>query len=513
MKKSVRMLAIILSIMLLLTACQSTTNTPQATTSEAKATVRDTIVVALNTEPPTLDPHNEQSTVARTIEKVIYDRLIERSADGTIQPMLAKSWEVLDDLTIRFHLRDDVYFHNGENMTAEDVRYTIERAEIMPASKSFFSSFDGKATKVVDDYTIDIKLHNAFAPALNYLASSRGNIVCKKAMETMGKDAYGRAPIGTGPLKFSNWVAGDRIELVQNDKYWGTKTAYKKLIYRTITDASSRAVELETGGVDIVLNLNPDDIARLKENPETRILTGPAYGMTYFMINSLNFKTLADVRVREALAMALDTQKIVDTVYKGSARAADSVYPATVDGYTKIGPQEYNPEKAKALLKEAGWNFDTVIDLACASDDQKLTDICEIAQNMWSAIGVKTKITSFETATLMSQQIEGKTLLSIAPDNPATGDPDHAVMSWYQEGLGLQDSAPIWDLIKKGRGTYDETARAAVYAELQKLLWDSHGTIPIANLNLVYGTRSDIANMDINPSGLPNLASVTIVQQ
>ncbi|MBF4692192.1 ABC transporter substrate-binding protein [Fusibacter ferrireducens] len=520
MKKHIKKIVMILLTMFIFTSCSSGVkasnvandeNTADATNVSKKAT-RDTIVVALPKEPPTLDPHNEQSTVARTVEKVVYDRLVERT-NGEIKPMLAKSWEILDDLTIRFHLRDDVYFHNGEKMTAEDVRYTIERAESMPASAYFFSSFDGKGTKVVDEYTIDIKLHNAFAPALNYLASSRGNIVCKKAVEEMGADAYGRAPIGTGPLKFSKWVSGDRIELVQNEAYWGNQTAYKKLVFRTIIDASSRAVELETGGIDISLDISPEDMGRLSENPDTRIVEGPGYAMNYFMINSLNFDTLADVKVREALAMALNTKQIVDAVFKGTARASDSVYPNTVDGYTQIGPMEYNPEKAKKMLVEAGWDFDTVLDIASASDEKALMDICEIAQNMWAEIGVKSKITSYETATLMDQQIAGKTLLSIAPDNPATGDPDHAVMSWYQAGLGLQDSQPIWDLIKEGRATYDKTARAAVYAKLQKLLWDSHGTIPVADLNVLYGTRSDIENMDVDPGKIPNLAYITISQQ
>lgn len=181
------------------------------------------------------------------MQRVVYDTLVVQNENGEIVPGLAESWEVIDDLTVRFHLREGVKFSNGQELTSEDVVYSLQRATTEPGSASMFSSFDGENTKAVDPYTVDICVKQPFAAIYNYLASSRGDIICKSAMEEMGGEAYGRQPVGTGPFVLSEWNTGDSLVLTRNENYWGDAPAYDKLTFRIITEAANRTIELETG--------------------------------------------------------------------------------------------------------------------------------------------------------------------------------------------------------------------------------------------------------------------------
>lgn len=466
-----------------------------------------TLTVAYRSEAANLDPHNNQSLTAFSIEMLIYDRLVEKDASGNIVPSLATSWEEIDDVTIRFRLREDAFFHNGQKLTAEDVKYTIERAEVMPGSSSFMSAFDGAATSVVDEYTVDIKFHRPFAPAFNYLASARGCIVCKPAMEEMGSDAYGRSPIGSGPLKFESWVAGDNITLVRNEEYWSQKVAYEKFVARFITETTSRAIELETGGIDIAMHVAASDIERLSENPNTVVYNQPGYTFMMITLNQVGCDTLKDVRVRQALYEALDVLGMIDAVYGNTAVMADSIFSPQVSGHVAVGADQYNPEHAKQLLDEAGYDYGTVLELITTDSSEQIS-VCEIARNMWEQIGVKVNIVTYDMATLTDKVSSGNYQMQISTTSPSSGDPDHAMWEWKDTRMGLNATEEMQELIQKGASLYDQAERNDIYAELQRLCWDYYGELPLAFINVIYGSRADILNMDVHPGNVPNFSRI-----
>lgn len=488
-----------------LVACGSKSN-EDGNTSDG-----DTLTVAYRAEATNLDPHNSQSLTAFSIEMLIFDRLVEKDADGNIIPSLATKWEEIDDTTMRFYLRDDVTFHNGEKLTAEDVKYTIERAEVMPGSTSLMSKFDGEGTTVVDDYTIDIKFHEPFGPVLNYLSSARGNIVCKSAVEEAGSDAYGRSPVGSGPMKFEKWVSGDSITLTKNENYWGDKPVYNTFVARFITEDGSRAIELETGGVDIAMNVADSDMRRLLDNKDVTIYNQPSLATLFMTINQdgEGHELFRDLRVRQAMYEALDIDTIIANVYSDTAVVADSIFSSQVSFYTPVGKPDYDPEHAKQLLAEAGWDSGKTFELLTGNANQKHASLAEIICNMWAQVGINVKVSSVDTVTYLDRTANSAYDIQLSEMSASTGDPDHALWEWKDPGYGMEATDEIKELINRGRMTYDEETRAEIYAEMQKLCWDYHAAIPMAFTNVIYGTRANIQNMDANPGNVPNFAHVT----
>jgi peptide/nickel transport system substrate-binding protein len=195
-------------------------------------------------------------------------------------PVLATSWENLDDTHIRFHLRDDVTFQNGEKMTANDVYFTLKRATESPKSASTYKTLDIENTKVVDDYTIDIALLTPDEAFFNTLTSGRGYIVSQKAVEEMGEAEFARNPVGTGPYMVSDWVSGTEIKLVAYDGYFAGAAKTPNILYKFIPEASNRAIELETGDVDVALNIASNDVERVREMENADIVMVPSYRYT-----------------------------------------------------------------------------------------------------------------------------------------------------------------------------------------------------------------------------------------
>ena len=475
----------------------------------APAAPKDTLIVAIRAEPATLDPHNSTALANFAVQRVVYDTLVEQGPDGEILPSLAEKWEVLDDLTVRFHLRGDVLFSNGDKLTAEDVRYSLERATVERGSASMFAAFDGKHTVAVDERTVDVKMKFPFAPIYNYLASSRGNIICKKAVEEMGIEQYARNPVGSGPFVLEKWTTGDSLRLKANKNYWGPQPAYDTLVYRVITEPANRTIELETGGVDAIYDVSNSDIARLEENPKLKVIQGAGYKFSYMTLN-MSIKPYDDIRVREALTLSLNMPAIVKSVYQGGAKVADSLMAPTVFGYAKVGPYAFDPERAKALLAEAGY-ADGLKVAIMTNEDRNFMDVAEIAQNMWRKIGVETDIQIMEQATLLSRAAEGSVAIGITSSTPTTGDPDHALMPWpstYKSFLRI-DNPKIDEFLNKGKSTYDPEAREKVYHEALAYMWTQYNMVPICFTDVVYATADYVENFECHPGNTPNLAKVT----
>jgi len=361
-----------------------------ACTANVTPSGKNDLKFAIDQEPASLDPYMHTKQQGFTVGTLIFETLIKKDKNGEFVPWLAKEWEFVDDTTIIFKLRDDVTFHDGSKFTAEDAVYSLTLGATSSFSKTVFSSIDPENTKVIDEYTFEIKLLNPYAPLFEALASFRGAMLCKAARESMGEAEYGRAPVGTGPMKFVKWVSGDRIELEAYEGYWGEKLPFEKATARIIVESSSRSIELETGGVDIAMELAFSDWERIDNNPDTVLISGESQSITFILLNN-SMKPLDDIRVRQALAHAIDMEALVNIAFQGNAVVADSYYIPSILGHKPVGPMEYNLEKAKSLLEEAGYPDGFEIDFY-TYEHPIHSVVAEVLQSMWGAIGVKVNI-------------------------------------------------------------------------------------------------------------------------
>ncbi len=519
------MLSLVIVMVLSLTACggkggQKEGQDSQSTGTESKTegeTRSDTVSTpegktalkfALDAEPASLDHYMHTKQQGFTVGTLIFETLIKKDTNGEYIPWLAKEWEFVDDTTIIFKLRDDVTFHDGSKFTAEDAAYSLALGAISSFSKTIFSSIDSENTKAIDEFTLELKLLNPYAPIMEALASFRGAMLSKNARETMGEEAYGRAPIATGPMKFTEWVSGDRIEMEAYEGYWGEKLAFSKATARIIVESSARSIELETGGVDIAMELAFSDWERIEENPDTVLISGESQSSTFILLNN-SMEPFNDIRVRQALAYALDLESLVDIVFQGQATIADSYYIPSILGHKTVGPMEYNPEKAKELLAEAGYADGLTIDYY-TYENPIHSPVGEVVQSMWAQVGVTVEIKTVDLATMTDMNNNG--LVSVAHMSPtvAIADPDAALMIWptWRTISIKHNDQHVQDLLDAGRSTYDDANRAEIYGELQDYLFSKTYNIPIAFPKAAFGTRGNIGGLAFAPSFVPDLTQI-----
>lgn len=486
------------------------TESAAAGTAAGNTAVKNEVIAVLKGEPSNVDPHGNTELVAMTTQVQIFETLVKKDESGAIIPGLAESWEQKDDKTIRFKLRDNVYFHNGEKLSAEDVVYSIKRATEKPSSASIFASFDAENTKVVDELTVDVATKAPFAAVYNYLTSTRGEIISKKAVEEMGDDQFGRSPVGTGPFKFDSWVSGTSITLKRNENYWGEKPAYEKLTLKFITETANRALEIESGNADIVLDPDTGDLDRLKETEGLKVVTGDSYGLSYIVF-SMDDEVLNNEKIREALSLALDLDSLVESVYGSYATVNESVMPGTVFSYKSQGAHEYNPEKAKQLLAEAGYPSGLTIQLNLPNGAEQ-QNIGVIAQNMWKEIGVTAEIATASTSEIIAAGRRGDNQATIMAATYSTGDPGHALADFdtRSDGFFRPIDKKIDELLDKGSAAYDQTERAAIYEELQNYIYHQYYMIGVANKTVNYVITDKVNNFYCDPGNIPSFAAVTV---
>lgn len=479
----------------------------QAEQSAEESVRKDTLVVAIQAEPQTLDIYAASHDTTSISSETIFESLL-KNVDGELVPWLATGYEIVDDLTIRFTLRDDVYFHDGNKMTAEDVVFSLCYGAQSNFTSTLFGAIDVENSTAIDDYTAEIKLQYAFAPIMEAIACYRGAIISKAAFESMGADAFGRAPVGTGPMKFKQWISGDRIELEGFDEYWGDKPAFDNMTLRIILEASSRAIELETGGVDIAFQLSPTDWSRLSEDEDTKMLTGNSTGMTYLCFNNSN-ELYGNILVRKAIAYAIDVEAVATVAYQGQADAADSFIARSIPGYKKVGPWEYNPEKSRELLAEAG--YADGLEVEFVTFQQQYYNACiEIIQSMLGEVGITCTIDMVDLATFTTMNNNGELPMTVMANSATIMDPSSALIAWpLARTISLRhNDQRVQDLLDQGVQTYAMEDRIPIYEELQDYLWEQLYLLPLAYPITGYGARANIANFDFVPTGIPDFADI-----
>ncbi|WP_350343473.1 glutathione ABC transporter substrate-binding protein [Proteinivorax tanatarense] len=466
----------------------------------------DNLVVAQGSDADSLDPHATNDQPSSRVKKQIYETLITQDENMELQPGLAESWEQIDELTFEFKLKEGVLFHNGEELKASDVEFTLLRALESAHVGHIVGAIDPDGIEVIDDYTIRIATSEPFAPLLAHLAHTATSILNEKAVTEAGED-YFRNPVGTGPYKFSSWEMGNEIELVRFDDYHGEPAHIPMITFRNIQEDGNRTIELETGEVHIAYDILPQDINRIEEHENLTLLRDLNFSTVYLGFNCEK-EPFDDVRVRQAINYAIDVESIIDAVMEGSGEVATGpigpeVWAANMD----LDPYGYDVEKAKELLADAGYEdgFSTTL---WTNDNQLRQDIATIVEEQLLEVGIEIDIEVLEFGAYLEATADGEHDMFILGWVTVTGDPDYGLYSlFHSEEFGEAGNRTFYandrvdELLDKARRSAEPDVREAAYMEAQEIIRDEAPWLFLNTGEDRTGLRSDIRGFVNHPAG------------
>lgn len=313
---------------------------------------KDSVVLALTLEPPLLDPTaNAASSVAEVVHYNIFETLTKINPDGSVSPLLAESWEVSSDLrTYTLRLRKGVKFHNGEPFNAQTVKFAFERAAGEKSTNKDKRTFTALTVKVVDEHTV-VLVTKEIDPDFLFVLGQATSII----VEPKSADSNGTKPVGTGPYQLAAWAKGSSVTLTAWPGYRDTsKIRIKRAVFRFIPDAAAQVAALLAGDVDAFPRATPRSVAQFKVHPNFQVIVSGSRAKTIVAINNAR-KPLNDVRVRRAIAAAIDRKAVIEGAADGYGVPIGSHYVPGAFGYVDTtGINPHDPEKAKKLLAEAG---------------------------------------------------------------------------------------------------------------------------------------------------------------
>ncbi|NLZ72476.1 MAG: hypothetical protein GX905_01445, partial [Bacteroidales bacterium] len=370
------------------------------------AQAKDVLVYGTSTDASSLDPHVQNDSHSEQIVAMLYNTLVMFEPDGSIVPDLAESWTVSDDnLTWTFKLRKGVKFHNGKEMTAHDVKGTYDRflADDADATRLLAKNLTKmfESVDVIDDYTVSITTDNPYGPMLALLSNRTLAIMDPDVIAKYGASTgdFVESSIGTGPLKIVDWKKDEEIIVERFDDYFGEKAKLQKVIIRTIPEAASRVIALETGEIEMTNQFPAEDLERLKNHPKLNVIMVPSVGSRLFRFGCNN-PIISNTLVRRAIVHAIDRQAIIDGLFPGMAYASTSPLTPVVWGYTDLGVIEQDLDLSKKYLSEAGYpnGFETKI--VTTPRYEKGVELAEIISAQLSMVGINAKIEVLEWSVL-----------------------------------------------------------------------------------------------------------------
>ena len=474
---------------------------------------KDTLIIANTADAITLDVTQIRDNQSGNVRLQTHDGLLVIDEKGELQPVLAERWEQPDALTYVFYLKKGIKFHNGEELKAEDVKFSMERAmgPLGVAIHSLIRELD--KVNVIDDYTVEFKLKKPFTPFLYSLGESWAGILNKKASEEKDPALH---PVGTGPFKFVSWTKGDKIVLERYDDYHGQKASVKNLIIRAIPEAASRMVELESGAVDIAYQITAEnDIKRVEASPKLYLSRVASNRCGYIGMNTQR-APFDDVRFRHAVLAALNVPAIQKTVWRGVGMPGTTPIPPLNKYYDEtVTLPEQDVERAKALLKETGVKLPIQISL-WTNEARERVDAATIIQNMLAEVDIEVDIRVMEWGAFLEGLKASQHDMFMLGWGGNLPDAEFFLGSnYHSSSIGSTNNSrynsPEFDaLIEKGTSVPDGPERKAVYSDVQKLFVKDLPAIYWSVEESVVGLNNRVKNFQNHPKGFYQMNVVTI---
>lgn len=492
-----------------------------------------TLRFLIGVDATTLLGPNIPDSISNIIASHILEGLIDVDENLKIIPCLAERWEIQENGTAYvFYLRKGVKFHDGENFNAYAVKKHFDY--VLNSSLRNVGMFKGilKEVQVIDDYTVKFKLFQPYAPIMYRLAtSSAAWILSPRAIEQYGNDpaTFGKNPVGTGPFIFKEWKVGEKIELVRNPNYWQQGLPYLDgIVFSVVSEDVSRVTQVRAGDADIMYNPPPALISSLEQDSRLTVKTIPTVRVIYVGINS-RIGPLKDVRVRQALNYAIDREKLCKVIMRGMARPADSPLSSITYGYFSTGLYPYDPQKAKQLLKEAGYANGLKLELITPKG-RYLNDYetAVALQGMFKEVGIILDVKPMEWGTYVAKILSNKPedwdyqlfLLGWAPGT-AEG---HWVLFPLFHSINQMSSAQgtakynnffysnpkVDELIDKIGTELDEKRLMEYYAQAQKTILQDAPAIFLYEMKIATVMRKEIKDLKIYPTERFNMTHTWI---
>lgn len=514
MKKKIAFLLAMVMAFSLLTACGS--NDQDVGAPSADGAVDETLVVGTFGEPATLFTLSGIAQPTVPVANLIYDALlIWDNETKTAQPCVATEWEMVDDVTWRFKIREDIIAHDGTPFTAEDVLYTFKKGVELSGTNAWIY-FDIEKCKVVDEFTIDIVTYSPMPYLLDMMSNSALNpMIDQSSVETVGgTDACITNPLcGTGPYRFVEWVSGEYILLERNENYWGEKPYYKNIQLKFIGDNATRIMALESGDVDMILNVPISSVEYLRGD-DNYVVWQMTSDLTYNLIFNTTVEPFDDVKVRQAIAHLVDRDTMLQAVGGGYGMTTDTNIPQIHPYYSAPGEGEtyaYDVDAAKALLAEAGYADGFSFKLTMIGQYKTLA---EVFQSALSQAGIQMEMNIVDMPTLMKCYYSGDYEVVIGTNMP-NGDLSYPLhyydnrLSWAQvQGSTGWGSDEMNALIDVASTSADTAEVAEAYAEIQSILRENVPVIGFYSYDTIYAGQSNLTGATVDIRGMAQLRFV-----
>jgi ABC-type transport system substrate-binding protein len=467
-----------------------------------------TLVMIIESSPTDLDPRVGIDAQSERIDELIFDALLTRDEHLNVQPGLAEKWEIPDPLTYIFHLHRGVTFYDGQPLTSRDVKWTFDsllQGKIRSTKTSAYRFVDH--IDVPDDFTVVFHLKEPYASLLWNLSEGAIGIVPYGALAEMTRN-----PIGSGPFKFVSAEPDKEVILARNDNYWGARARLSRVRFTVVPDPTTRALELRKGSADLAINaLTADTVVALEGQPNLKIERGPGTILSYMGFNTRD-PILSDVRVRQAIACAIDRRPILQYIWRGFARPASSVLPVQSWAYDpNVIGFTYDPEKARHLLDAAGYRPHNGVRFHLTmktSTEESTRLLAAVFQQQFRDVGIALDIRTFEFATFLADVTTGSFQVYSLRWIGGNEDPDIFDTAFHSHNFppagrnrGFYSNPRLDALIDQARRETDQTVRKRLYFAVQEILARD---VPSINLwyydNVLVHTRR-VRNVTLNPSG------------
>ena len=468
----------------------------------------NTLVMIIESSPSDLDPRVGIDAYSERIDELIFDALLTRDEHLSVQPGLAEKWEIPDPLTYIFHLHRGVTFHDGQSLTSRDVKWTIDsmlQGKIRSTKTSAYRYVVRIETP--DDWTVVFRLNEPYATLLWNLSEGAIGIVPYGALDQMS-----RKPVGSGPFKFVSAEPDKEVILERNDNYWRAKARLSRVRLTVVPDPTTRALELRKGSADLAINaLAADTVVALESQPNLQIERGPGMILSYMGFN-MRDPLLKDVRVRQAIACAIDRRPLLEYIWRGFAQPATSVLPVQSWAYDPSATGfTYDPERARQILDAAGYRAQNGVRFHLTmktSTEESTRLLAAVLQQQFRDVGIVLDIRTFEFATFLADVTTGSFQVYSLRWIGGNEDPDIFDTAFHSRNFppvgrnrGFYSNPRLDLLIDQARRETDQGVRKNLYAEVQQILARD---VPYVNLwyydNVLVHTRR-VRNATLNPSG------------